>query len=252
MTVIERATAIPLACFPYSSTSRVVHWLTRHHGKISTLLKGAMRPKSPFLGEYDLFSTSELLYFAKRTHTLHTGKECAMIHRRDAFRVDWRAMQTASYLSALFDKTTPEEAPQPELFELYEELLDLAEEYGRHPQFLIWAELRFCDQQGHAPHFDDCMLCGATADLRFCASQGGVVCAACSRDRKLPILESPPDVLAMLRAWQQADHPAAGVKTQPSGKQFTALHTLMGTFMMYQFNLPPDCRSSAILNPCAD
>jgi len=249
--VIERATAIPLTCFPYSSTSRVVHWLTRHQGKISTLLKGAMRPKSPFLGEYDLFSTSELLYFARRTHTLHTGKECAMLHRRDTFRTDWRAMQTASYLAALVDKTTPEEAPQPDLFELYEELLDLAEIYGRHPQFLVWAELRFCNHQGHAPNLEDCVLCGATTNLRFCASQGGVVCSDCSRDRKLPILESPPDVLAMLRAWQQADHPASAIKTQLSGKQLTTLHTLMATFMMYQFNLPPDYRFSATSNSYA-
>jgi DNA repair protein RecO (recombination protein O) len=244
MIVIERATAIPLACFPYSSTSRVVHWLTRHHGKISTLLKGALRPRSPFLGEYDLFSTSELLYFARRNHTLHTGKECAMLHRRDAFRTDWRAMQTASYFSALFDKTTPEEAPQPELFELYEELLDLAEEYGRHPQFLVWAELRFCAHHGHAPNLDDCVLCAAKTDLRFCASQGGVVCASCSKARKLPILESPPDVLAMLQTWQRADHPAPAVKTALSEKQLITLNAILGTFMMYQFNLPPDHRNA--------
>ena len=244
--MIERATAIPLACFPYSSTSRVVHWLTRHHGKISTLLKGAMRPKSPFLGEYDLFSTSELLYFAKRTHTLHTGKECAMLHRRDAFRTDWRAMQTASYLSALFDKTTPEEAPQPGLFELYEELLDLAEPYGRYPGFLVWAELRFCDYHGHAPHLDDCVLCEAKTDLRFCASQGGMVCAPCSKARKLPILDCPPDILAILRAWKVADHPAPAVKNRLAGTQLDTLNSIMSTFMMYQFNLPPWHRSSAL------
>ena len=59
--MIIRATAIPLAVYPYSSTSRIVHWLTRQQGKISTLLKGALRPRSPFIGEYELFSTSELL-----------------------------------------------------------------------------------------------------------------------------------------------------------------------------------------------
>ena len=245
--MIERATAIPLACFPYSSTSRVVHWLTRHHGKISTLLKGALRPKSPFLGEYDLFSTSELLYFARRTHTLHTAKECAMLHRRDAFRTDWRAMQTASYLSALFEKTTPEEAPQPELFELYEELLDLAEEYGRCSQFLVWSELRFCDHHGHKPNLDDCVICSAKTDLRFCASQGGVVCATCSQARKLPILASPPDVLFILRTWQRADHPAGLINTRLSGRQATELHAIMASFMMYQFNLPPEHRN-ALLN----
>ena len=246
MTVIIRATAIPLAIYPYSSTSRIVHWLTRHHGKVSTLLKGAMRPKSHFLGEYDLFSTSELLYFEKRINTLHTGKECAMLHRRDAFRSNWRAMQTASYLTGLFNKTTPDEAPQPELFDLYEELVDLAETYGDRSPFMIWAELRFCDFHGNAPSLTDCILCNSTKELRFCASQGGVLCASCSKARKLPVLECPPDALAILQQWQKADHPSIPAKFQLTAKQSKTLNTIMGTFMMYQFNLPPDHRTAAL------
>lgn len=244
--MIVRATAIPLATYPYSSTSRIVHWLTRHHGKISTLLKGALRPKSTFLGEYELFSTSELLYFTKRANTLYTGKECAMLHRRTAFRTDWRAMQAASYISTLFNKTTPEDAPHPELFELYEELLDLAEEHGRQSQFLLWAELRFCDHHGHAPNLGSCVLCSSEDDLRFCAPQGGVVCGSCSREHKLPTLGSPPDVLAILRTWQQADHPAAVVKTRLSGRQLTELNAIAGTFMMFHFNLQPHHRNAAL------
>lgn len=244
--MIVRATAIPLACFPYSSTSRIVRWITRHQGKVSTLLKGAVRPRSPFLGEYDLFSTSELLYFEKRTHTLHTGKECAMLYRRDGFRTDWRAMQTASYLSMLFEKTMPDEAPQPEFFELYEELLDLAQSHGRHLPFLVWAELRFCAHNGHTPHLTDCMLCGSAHHLRFCASQGGTICAACSQLHKWPILECPPDVLAILQSWKKADHPSGVSKTRLTERQTSLLNDIMGTFMMYQFNLPPEHRQTVV------
>ncbi len=244
--MIVRATAIPLAVYPYSSTSRIVHWLTQRHGKISTLLKGALRPKSPFLGEYELFSTSELLYFSKRTHKLHAGKECAMLHRREAFRTDWRAMQAASYLAALINKTTPDEAPHAGLFEFYEIMLDLAEEFGRTPQFIFWAELRFCEFHGHAPHLGDCMLCSSKKELRFCASQGGMVCAACANEKKFPTLECPPDVLAILRAWQKADHPGAATKTRLSGKQLTAISGITGTFIMYHFHMPPEFRHAAI------
>jgi DNA repair protein RecO (recombination protein O) len=244
--MIVRATAIPLACYPYSTTSRIVHWLTRHQGKVSTLFKGALRPKSPFLGEYELFSTSELLYFAKRADALHTGKECAMLHRRDAFRTDWRAMQSASYLSYLINKTTPDEAPFPELFELYEELLDFAVEYGRYPQFIVWAELQFSQHQGHAPNLGNCNLCAAEKELRFCASLGSVVCASCSRDRKLPTLESPPDVLAILRSWQKTEHPGIAVNTRLSGRQLTVINAMTSTFMMYHFNIPAEQRNAAI------
>ncbi len=242
--MIIRATAIPLDYHPYSSTSRIVHWLTRHHGKISTLLRGALRPKSPFLGEYELFGTSELLYFQKRTGTLHSGKECALLHPRTTFRTDWRAMQAASTLSALFNKTTPDEAPQPGLFELFEELLDLAEEYGRHPQFLPWAKLHFCNHHGHAPNLGPCVLCSSEKDLRFCASSGGTVCTECSKNHKLPTLECPPDVLAILRTWQRADHPRVAVKTRLSAKQENRLDTILGTFMRHHFNLPTESRNA--------
>ena len=244
--MIIRATAIPLAYYPYSSSSLIVHWLTRNRGKISTLLKGAYRTKSRFLGEHELFSTTELLYYAKRSDALYTAKECSMLQRRDAFRADWRAMQTASYISTLFSKTTPEEAPQPELFELYEELLDFAEPFGRHPQFLFWAELRFCNHHGHAPNLGSCVLCTSTKELRFCAEQGGVVCGNCSKEKKLPTLASPPDSLAILRAWQQADHPSAVINTHLTRRQFTALNAIASTFMKTQFNLQPQHRNAAL------
>jgi len=244
--VIIRTAAIPLACFPYSSTSRIVHWLTRYQGKVSTLLKGALRPRSPFLGEYDLFCTSELLYYEKRVNTLHAAKECAILRRRDRFRTDWRAMQTVSYLSAVIDRTTPDEAPMPELFGLYEELLDLAESYGGHPAFLIWSELRICGHLGHAPRFGRCMLCGTEENLRLCAVQGGSICAACSRSRRLAVIDCTPDMHVILQRWQQAALPSGAVKTRLSGKQSVILNTFMESFMTHQFGMPPDARRAAI------
>jgi DNA repair protein RecO (recombination protein O) len=244
--VIERATAIPLAIYPYSSTSHIVHWLTRHHGKISTLIKGAMRPKNRFLGEYELFSTTELLYFVKPNSTLYTAKECSLLQRRPSFRTDWRAMQSASYLTALFNKTTPEDAPHPELFSLFEDVLDWAETFGGNHQFMPWAELRFSDAHGHAPNLENCVLCSAKKDLQFCASQGGVVCTPCSKARELPTLGSPPDVLAILRAWQQNDNPTSVINTTLTGKQRTEINAIISTFMLYHFNLQPHHRLAAL------
>ncbi len=241
--MIIRATAIPLAVYPYSSTSHIVHWLTRFQGKISTILKGALRPTSRFLGEYELFSTSELLYYAKPNSTLYTAKECTLLERRAAFRTDWRAMQAASYLAVLFNRTTPEDAPHPELFGLFEELLDAAQDFGAKPGFLPWAELKFCDAHGHAPNFERCVICSAKTSLRFCASQGGVVCGPCAKEKKLPTLECPPDVLAVLRSWAAAEHPLENGGELTAGQR-TAVHAVLSTFMSCHFNLSPEYRAA--------
>jgi DNA repair protein RecO len=244
--VIIKATAIPLAIFPYSSTSHIVHWLTRQNGKISTLINGATRPKNRFIGEYELFSTTELLFFAAPNKTLYTAKECSMLQRRKGFRTNWRSMQSASYLTALFSKTTPEDAPHPELFSLYEELLDLAEIHGHVHQFIPWAELQFSEAHGHAPNLENCVLCSAKEDLRFCAEQGGVICPTCSKTRKLPTLGSPPDVLAILRAWQKCENPTPVINTTLTGKQRTEINAILSTFMHYHFNLNPHHRLAAL------
>jgi phosphoesterase RecJ-like protein len=53
---------IVLSIRPWSQTSHVVTWLTLN-GVITTLVKGALRPKSAFIGQYDLFYTCELVYY---------------------------------------------------------------------------------------------------------------------------------------------------------------------------------------------
>lgn len=246
--MVIRAIAIPLACYPYSSTSRIVHWLTRHHGKISTLLKGALRPKSPFLGEYGLFSTSELLYFEKRANTLHTGKECAMLQQRSSFRTNWRAMQTASYIAALVDRTTPDEAPQPGLFELFEELLDLTEEFGAERIFLPWAELRFAAFHGHAVHLAD----AGDATPRFSAEHGGVIAADYAKAHRITAMPFPRDVLQVLRNLQAADHPQAALDIKCTSQQMDKIDLLMEKFMSYQFELPTTPRHAVTKTLCAN
>ena len=51
----ERAEAIVLRCRPVTESSLVVTWFTRELGKLTTLAKGARRPKSPLRGKIDLF-----------------------------------------------------------------------------------------------------------------------------------------------------------------------------------------------------
>lgn len=241
-----KTTAIPLVYHPYSSTSRIVHWLTRHHGKITTLLKGALRSRSPFLGEYELFSTSELLYFPRRIATLHPAKECAMITPRETFRTDWRASLSASYITALINRTTPEEAPLPGLFSLYEGLLDHAAIFGSSPAFPFWAELQLCHFHGHSPHLANCTQCGNEQPLRFSAECGGTICTTCARTQKIPTLESPPDVLAILRRWQQAPTPAIAAMVRINPRQHLQLNTLMEPFLSRHLNLPPQIRHACV------
>jgi len=237
---IFKTLAIPLQYSPYSSTSRIVQWLSKDYGKITTLLKGALRPKSVFLGEYALFGTSELLFYPRRTKTLYAAKECALLTPRNTFRSQWKAMQTVSYLSALIQKTTPSNAPQPELFSFYEKILDLATLHANHPQFLVWAELQFFNYYGHAPHFQPyCSHCGTKKPAYFAPTIGAMICRRCSENEGLSYLPCPPDTLAILRAWQRSASPQMALKTCTTSPQWNRLRTLLDHFVQHHFHLPP-------------
>ena len=83
--------AIVLRLHPFGNTSRIVFWLSAEHGKLATLAKGSQRPGSLLLGQFDLFYTCEILFYAKEQRNLHVLKECFPLEPRPGFRHDWRA-----------------------------------------------------------------------------------------------------------------------------------------------------------------
>ena len=102
-----KSEAICLSVSPWSRTSHVVSWLTPA-GCVSTVVKGAVRPKSAFLGQYDLNYTCEIVYYARAHGELHALRECAAVERRDALRSDWRSLSAAGYMRLLAGRLAPQ------------------------------------------------------------------------------------------------------------------------------------------------
>ena len=96
---IVKTEGICLAVHPWSRTSHIVRWLTPD-GPVACHVKGAARPKSAFLGQYDLNYTCEVLYYARARGELHALRECAPIDRREGLRGDYRALALADYMRA--------------------------------------------------------------------------------------------------------------------------------------------------------
>ena len=131
-----KAEAICLDIRPWSKTSHVVSWLTPH-GKVATVVKGAVRPKSFFLGQYDLNYTCDILYYARARGELHALRDCAPLARRDALRDDYRRLAMAGYfrrLVAEFAPTGPDAAAWHELLTRALDALATAKEVGSVPR----------------------------------------------------------------------------------------------------------------------
>ena len=98
--------AICLDIRPWSRTSHVVSWLTPM-GKVATVVKGAVRSKSQFLGQYDLNYTCDVVYYARAKGELHALREAVPVEMREALRGDYRKLALAGYFRRLVAELAP-------------------------------------------------------------------------------------------------------------------------------------------------
>ena len=241
--MILKTSAIPLYFTDVSNTSRMVTWLTADYGKLSTIIKGEQRKNSLFRGQYDLFSTSELVFYDRTERGTHIAKECSMLYRRPAFRTDWRACAAAGYISALFAKTTPRHGHEPERFELFEEMLSLAEEFGSNPVFLVWFDLKFAEFSGHHLQFSDSE--NPRGAYRFAADHGGLVEPGYASKYRIPATPLAPESVRLLKTWQQAETPQSALKILCNTTHLTQIERVLGKFAEHHYDLPPHVRQTA-------
>lgn len=251
MPTIVKTHAIALRVAPYSETSRVVTWLTPDFGKIPTLIKGAWRRKSAFLGQFDLFYTCELLFYLKALHGVHIVKECAPLKTRVTLRTRWRAAACASYLCGLMAAVCPAHAPHPELFVFLEQALDWLVAEPPSEAGLYGCELNLMQRLGLAPQFARCVKCGRAPDtvsaegpvagvrraVPFSCAQGGVWCPACAAARAPDAVEIAPDSVAMLRYWQRSDGGRAARRSRGTPRQLAEIEAVLGRLLVYHLGV---------------
>ena len=120
-----------LRIVPWSRTSHVVSWLTPR-GRVSTVVKGAVRPKSMFLGQYDLNYTCEIVYYLRAKGELHALRECSPLDMREYLRDDYRALLLAEHFREIAGELAPYGPDAEEWHELLADALGrLREPRGR-------------------------------------------------------------------------------------------------------------------------
>jgi hypothetical protein len=102
----EKDRAVCISVRPWSRTSHVVTWLTPR-GKVATSVKGAVRPKSAFLGQYDLNYTCEIVWYSRSRGDLHALRECSPVEIREGLRGDWRSLLAAEHFRAVASDLAP-------------------------------------------------------------------------------------------------------------------------------------------------
>jgi len=200
--MIRRTEAIALRVAPFSRTSHMVTWLSPDAGLLTTMIRGACRPKSPFLGQYDLFYTCELLYYARERSGVHIPRECTPLKLRSALRSNWRAAGAASHLASLCIEIAQPHHGERALYDQFERALDWLASGADPLRAMVSCELGFLAAAGLSPNLAPCPHCPPSASpSRFCIESGHWICKHRPRVRPgTTTIALPPNVVDAITA----------------------------------------------------
>ncbi|MCP4453803.1 MAG: DNA repair protein RecO [Planctomycetes bacterium] len=202
--------AICLRAMDYSETSQIVTLLTRAHGRIQTIAKGAKRAKSAFDGPIERFSRGDIVYLPSENSSLYTLREFRQVYdlvmtmsrHLDAYHC---ALLGTELLVKLIHDHDPHEALFDAFVQFLQDLGHPAEaEYARRDRLglLVVFQLSLLREVGLAPVFSHCLNCQADAaqspDVMFFShGANGLVCRDCemSFPDRMPL---PAEVVACL------------------------------------------------------
>lgn len=169
--MIESATGIILRTRPLTETSLIVNWLTAEQGRISTVAKGARRPKSTFAGKLDLFYEADFSFTRSKRSELHALREVSLKETHAPLRQELGWLQQASYATALIEQATERDTPLPGIHELLHGLLAHLPQQPPQPRTIYAFELKLLEELGLHPETEDTKLTPATAELLTALTQ---------------------------------------------------------------------------------
>ena len=115
--MIINTSAVVLRSFPYSETSIIARCYTRDHGKVSVIVKGARRKKSPMAAYFQSMNYLDIVYYYRETHSLQSASKATFVEIWSGLNQDLKKIAYGLAVIELTEKTNPENDPHPELFD---------------------------------------------------------------------------------------------------------------------------------------
>ncbi|MDD4103257.1 MAG: DNA repair protein RecO [Kiritimatiellae bacterium] len=257
MIIHTEATALQIR--PWSKTSHMVTWLTPDYGRIVTSVKGACRPKSAFLGQYDLFYTCDLLFYRRERDGIHSIRECSPSALREPLRRCWRSAAAAAYLADLTARVTVSHQESAAVYTLLNRMLDALPLTPRQDLkvLILLYEVQLLSMLGLKPNLTLCPYCHKPDRqwLRFSLPSGRFACPHLNPDSNGDTtISMQRDVREILLDMLETlpDGSAADMVTSPEIKKNRAnphlllgLSRFLGMFITFHLEVPSAVRRVA-------
>lgn len=181
--MIERVEGVIIKEKVYSETSKIIDVVTKEHGIISILAKGARTLKSPLRS-----SSTKLTYgyfnIMYKEGKLSTLKEIDVIDFYKNIKKDIIKISYASYILELVDQVIKQTKSEDIYYNLVSSLKKMDE--GLNPQIITnILELKCLKSLGVMPILDRCSICGSENIVTISSDAGGFLCRNCRKDETI-------------------------------------------------------------------
>ncbi len=176
--VLEKCEGIIIRTTNYGETNKIVTLYTREWGKIGVMARGAKKPSSRLAAVTQPFTYGYFL--VQRSSGLGSLQQGEMISSMRSIREDIFLTAYASYIVDLTDKGTDDRKPNPYLFELVYQSLNLVNE-GFDAEIIVNIfEMKMLNTLGLYPVLNQCAVCSSTdGHFSFSIREGGLICHRC-------------------------------------------------------------------------
>ncbi|WNS77621.1 DNA repair protein RecO [Bacillus sp. DTU_2020_1000418_1_SI_GHA_SEK_038] len=176
--MLEKCEGIIIRTTNYGETNKIVTLYTREWGKIGVMARGAKKPSSRLAAVTQPFTYGYFL--VQRSSGLGSLQQGEMITSMRSIREDIFLTAYASYIVDLTDKGTDDRKPNPYLFELVFQALNLVNE-GFDAEIIVNIfEMKMLNSLGLYPVLNQCTVCSsADGHFSFSIREGGLICHRC-------------------------------------------------------------------------
>jgi DNA repair protein RecO (recombination protein O) len=158
-TRIADEAAFVLHSYPYKETSLIVDALTRHHGRVALVARGAKRPRSALRGMLLAFQPLSISWVQSRARAVSGSQGGNDL--RTLTRAEWlgglkplrgEALMSGFYLNELIQKLLARDDPHERLFDAYLETLAALSDNQSAAPVLRNFEIVLLREAGYAVH----------------------------------------------------------------------------------------------------
>lgn len=157
--MITTSTAIVLKRFPYSETSIIARCFVRDLGKVSFIVHGAHRKKSPMGAYFQPTNCLDLVFYFKESRDLQTISKTAFAHSWKRIATDLKKIAYAMAMIELTDKCLTDHDAHPDLYDALESALITVENEDNQLNLAYWFyQYQLLTMLGFKPDFSQAEL----------------------------------------------------------------------------------------------